>query len=149
MELAKDWPWHSSDWSNTALLKPRLRIADFFYRLNRHHVLASAVINACEVRAEISSRIEQEVDLLSPQPVHGSIFGSFARGGGTPESDIDMLFLVADRNGPDDTWYAQLQLFADKMCRWTGNRVEYLAFNETEFQKVLSNREPVVDSWLD
>lgn len=121
----------------------------FLYRFNPQHVLAGSVIEASKVRSEITSRIEQEVDRLTPPPVHVSIFGSFARGGGNSRSDIDMLFVVADRNGPDDEWYNQLQELADKVYRWTGNRVEYLTFNETEFRDVLTKREPVVDSWLE
>lgn len=120
----------------------------FLYRLNREHVLASVVIAASEVRAEITCRMEKEVDRLTPRPIHVSIFGSFARGGGNPGSDIDTLFVVADRKAPDDGWYAQLRSLADKVYQWTGNRMEHLTFTETEFRDVITSREPVVDSWL-
>lgn len=120
----------------------------FLYRLNREHLLANMVIAASEVRAEITSRIEQEVDRLSPRPVHISIFGSFARDGGNSGSDLDMLFVVADSSSPDDGWYAQLRALADKLYQWTGNRMEHLTFTETEFRDLITRREPIVDSWL-
>ncbi|MCU0273368.1 MAG: nucleotidyltransferase domain-containing protein [Acidimicrobiales bacterium] len=118
------------------------------YRLNREHVLADAVLSACRARVTVLARLAEAVQDLDPQPVHASVFGSFARREAGPDSDIDVLFLLPDDVHPGDRWYEAVRALGDRVLAWTGNRMEYLAFTRAELATVVARGEPVVASWL-
>jgi len=61
------------------------------YLLNRDHVAADAIVALTRLRSTIIDRITDAVSHWSPEPVHASLFGSFARGEATTNSDIDIL----------------------------------------------------------
>ena len=50
----------------------------FLYRLNREHVLTSAVLAAVAARQTILTRLTAAVLQMRPEPVHVCVFGSFA-----------------------------------------------------------------------
>jgi predicted nucleotidyltransferase len=116
------------------------------YRLNREHVLAESVLTASRARSTILARIGEHVARMEPQPVHVSVFGSFARREAGPASDIDLLFVLPAP--PDDEWYDQVSRLDELVQAWTGNRVEYLAFSVGDLARVVQRQEPIVESWL-
>jgi predicted nucleotidyltransferase len=116
------------------------------YRLNRDHILADAVLSASRARSTILARIGEHASRMEPQPVHVSVFGSFARREAGPTSDIDLLFVLPV--SPDDEWYEQVSRLDDLVQAWTGNRVEYLVFSVGDLARVVQRREPIVESWL-
>lgn len=118
------------------------------YRLNREHVLAPLVLNAVRVRSIVFDRLAQGLASLDPVPVHASIFGSFARGEGGPGSDIDLLLVFSADVALDDDQLAVIHRFADEVVRWTGNRLEYIAYTSDELDEVVARDEPIVESWL-
>ncbi|MCU1500157.1 MAG: hypothetical protein JWM47_4110, partial [Acidimicrobiales bacterium] len=66
------------------------------YRLNRDHLLAPVVLATMNLRSELLDRLRAAVAGLRPKPLHASVFGSFARGEATAESDIDLFLLMPD-----------------------------------------------------
>jgi hypothetical protein len=118
------------------------------YRLNRKHVLADAILSACSARSTIFSRLVNAVSGLMPQPVHASIFGSFARREAGQGSDIDLLMILSDDVEIDDQWFAAMRKLAEDAFAWTGNRLEYLVFNESELRDLVVRNETIVHSWL-
>ena len=94
------------------------------YRLNRDHLLTPAVLAAVAVRRELLTRLTAAVRALDPQPVHASVFGSFARGDGDQDSDIDLFLLTEAELAADPGWERQLRQLEDDVHGWTGNRLE-------------------------
>lgn len=118
----------------------------YLYTLNRHHVLADAVLSAARARATVLTRLIEAAAALDPTPIHVSVFGSFARREAGPDSDIDLLVVTADPE-PDDRWYAQLRDLGNEVQAWTGNRLEYLSFTTSDLTAVALAEEPIVGSW--
>lgn len=96
----------------------------FMYRFNRDHVLAPAILCAADARQEIINRLTVAVRGLSP--VHGGVFGSFARGEAHAGSDIDVLLVFTS---VDDDIIHRVQALADDVRSWTGNRLEPLVLS--------------------
>lgn len=117
------------------------------YSLNRDHVLADAVLMALRARATIIERLTQALGAFDPPPIHASIFGSFARGDGSASSDIDVLLIASNATGLSEDWLREVRGLADHLYLWTGNRMEYIAYTEAEFEHIVARAEPIVDSW--
>lgn len=118
------------------------------YRLNRSHVLFPALIPAAAARREIVVRLTDAISAMDPPPVHSSIFGSFARGGGGVDSDIDVL-IVTD-NTVDitaDDWLDQMRGLADDVRAWTGNPLGAVVMTRQKFRDVVAGEEAIVESW--
>jgi predicted nucleotidyltransferase len=121
----------------------------YLYRLNRDHVLADAVLSACRARRRVLDRLTEAVKALDPEPVHVSVFGSFARREAGPDSDIDLLVVLRALPASDTGWSDQLQDLADRVLSWTGNRLECLTFTVDELHAVAASGEPIVESLRD
>src|SRR5205807_8044578 len=121
----------------------------YLYRLNRDHVLADAVLSACRARRTVLERLTEAVKDLDPEPVHVSVFGSFARREAGPDSDIDLLVVLPAPPANDRGWSDQLQSLGDRVLSWTGNRLECLTFTVDELHAVAASGEPIVESLRD
>ena len=121
----------------------------YLYRLNREHVLAGPVVAAANARAIVLERLTAAVKSLRPAPVHVSLFGSFARGEGGPDSDIDLLVITpSDTDLADEGWLAQLDELGTRTFAWTGNRLEHVILTLERLHEVVRAGEPIVRSWL-
>jgi len=116
------------------------------YRLNRDHILADSVLSAARARTTIFARIGEQVADMDQQPLHVSVFGSFARREAGPVSDIDLLFVLPDP--PDDEWFEQVGRLGEQVQAWTGNPMAYLVFSLADLAGVVDRQEPIVESWL-
>lgn len=121
----------------------------FLYRLNREHVLAEPVLMAVRARVTILQRLTKAVATLRPEPVHVSVFGSFARGDAGPDSDLDLLIVTPADVAPDEDWSDQVQALADQVLAWTGNRMEQVTLTVNRLREVVAAEEPVAAAWLD
>ena len=121
----------------------------YLYRLNRDHVLADAVLSACRARGTVLDRLREAVKGLDPEPVHVSVFGSFARREAGPDSDIDLLVVLPAPPASETGWSDQLQRLADRVLSWTGNRLECLTFTVDELRAVAARGERIVASIRD
>ncbi len=119
----------------------------YVYRLNRDHVLVPALMMALEARQVAIERLGAAVERLEPAPTHASLFGSFARHEGTPDSDIDLLLVVPDeRDRHSDKWQRQISGLEDAVSAWTGNPLEVLVFTVSTLADAIRAGEPIVES---
>jgi predicted nucleotidyltransferase len=120
----------------------------FLFSLNRDHVAYPAVVALVGLRGELLARIQKELDAWELPPIHMSLFGSFARGDGDTDSDVD-LFVVrpAAVLEEDARWRDQLDGLTSRIYRWTGNRAAILEASETELAG-LAKDEPAVVTQL-
>lgn len=119
------------------------------YRFNRDHLLARALLEAVDARASLLGRLRTGLTNLSPEPVHSSVYGSFARRDGDASSDIDVLLVVSDDlDIHGDVWTEQVSVLADEVLAWTGNRLEPLTFTTSRLIEICSAGERIVDEWL-
>lgn len=120
----------------------------FLFSLNRDHVAYPAVVALVGLRGELLARIQKELDAWEIPPIHMSLFGSFARGDGDTDSDVD-LFVVrpAAVLEEDARWRDQLDGLTSRIYRWTGNRAAILEASETELAG-LAKDEPAVVTQL-
>lgn len=118
----------------------------FLYRLNREHVLGEPILMVVRARTTILERLGEAVTVLRPQPVHVSVFGSFARHEADPTSDIDVLVVTADED-VGEAFDDQLELLARKVLSWTGNRLERVVLSVDRLAEVAAAGEPIVASW--
>lgn len=118
----------------------------YMYRLNRHHVLAEAVLSAASARTELLTRMRDGLTSWDPAPVHVCVFGSFARSDGGPDSDMDVLVVTSDDvHRHEEWWTRQLNTWADSVLSWSGNRVEFLSMSLSELAHAARAEDPVLD----
>jgi predicted nucleotidyltransferase len=117
----------------------------FLYTLNRDHLLAPAVEQMAEARVELVSRLRAAMAAWEIPVIHGSLFGSTARGDGDSASDID-LFVVrpADVDAEDHAWRGQVEGLAESVRRWTGNHAGIAEISESELPRLRGDRPPIV-----
>lgn len=118
------------------------------YSLNRDHVAADAIVSMTLLRGAVVDRIKAAIEAGPATPTHASLFGSFARGDASADSDIDVL-VVFDEPGraPDDERAAFLDDLAEDVRRWTGNRAQIVALTVPVLAEMAAADDPLVDSW--
>jgi predicted nucleotidyltransferase len=118
------------------------------YALNRDHVAADAVVALTRLRAVVIERVTDAV-ARAPQPVlHASLFGSFARGEATADSDIDILVVFdGDDVTPPDDRAAFLDELATGVRRWTGNHADVVVATPAVLAEMVAADDPLVASW--
>lgn len=117
----------------------------YLFRLNRAHVLSSAVLSAVHARQEISHRLAIAAAALDPAPVAVALFGSFVRREAGPDSDIDLLLVVDDAfDRHADGWQAQLGALEQLVQAWTGNRLEVLQLSLGQLADATAAGEPLM-----
>ena len=118
------------------------------YLLNREHVAADAIVALTRVRTTIIDRITDALSRWSPEPVHASLFGSFARGEATTTSDIDVLVVIGPATAADqDRRAAQTDQLATDVLRWTGNRGHIVDPTPETLAAMIAGDDPLVASW--
>src|SRR5438105_898073 len=114
------------------------------YRLNRAHLAAPHVEALAKLRDELLRRLAAEVQGWAVPAEFASLFGSAARGGMHPESDIDLLVLRSDAVDADDPqWRAQLDALASNVTAWTGNDPRIPEFRLGEYAQGDDHQEAV------
>ena len=122
----------------------------YLYRLNRDH-LAFPAVHALEsmrgvllerLRATLSSWAAESGDCA---PVHGSLFGSTARGDGDGDSDIDLFVVRPDATTADDpTWLKHIDQLRAAVASWTGNQASIVEIALTDCATLRTDNPHVV-----
>lgn len=120
----------------------------YLYRLNRNHVLAPVVLAGVTAREALLTRLVDRSLDLAPAPIHVSVVGSFARGEAGPDSDIDLLVVVA-AEAELDKLEDQLRQLSSEVTDWTGNDCQVLAFTTRHLRSLRAAGERAVDGWLE
>lgn len=119
------------------------------FQLNREHVLALSLLSALDARSRVMEILDQEIRQLEPGPAHVSVFGSFARGEGGADSDIDLLVVTPSGNDPEDErWAAQLGTVEDQVFAATGNRLEVMTLSLGDLRAAVVAGEPLIGSLI-
>ena len=118
------------------------------YLLNRDHVAADAIVALTRLRTAIIDRITNALSCWSPEPLHASLFGSFARGEATTTSDIDILVVTAPSGAADqDARAAQIDQLSADVLRWTGNRGHIVDPTPDTLAAMIAADDPLLVSW--
>lgn len=115
------------------------------FTLNREHLGAPAVDILARMRSELVDRLRRAVGTWELAAVHVSLFGSFARGEGGTDSDID-LFVVRPTKvkREDPRWREQLDLLDRQVRRWTGNPVGIAEVGKEEIARLRKEEPPIL-----
>ncbi|MCA1843864.1 MAG: helix-turn-helix domain-containing protein [Actinobacteria bacterium] len=118
-------------------------------RLNRDHLAAEPLLALVGLRARLLEFLRSEVASWAGRPVHGSLFGSAARGDGTTGSDLDLLVVRADRAGEADLerWDQQLFDSGERIFASTGNRPAWFVTTPSDLRRAVEADEPIVGEW--
>ncbi|MFV1971990.1 MAG: nucleotidyltransferase domain-containing protein [Acidimicrobiia bacterium] len=112
------------------------------YQLNRDHVAADPVVAMASLRAALLGRMRSSVATWDPHADAVWLFGSFARGEGSADSDIDVLVLVPPSVDDDDpTWMNQLDKFSSDVQMWSGNSCRIVEYRRSEFDDLTDEGE--------
>jgi len=115
------------------------------YELNRRHLAAPYIENLARLRSELVERLSERFSGWSPSPSFAALFGSAARGGTRPDSDID-LFIVRSRvvDADDPSWRSQVSALVEDVAAWTGNDARVLEMSDLEVRNALTHEDPVI-----
>jgi hypothetical protein len=112
--------------------------------LNRDHVAADAIVALTRLRTTMI----EALSTWSPEPMHASLFGSFARGEATTASDIDILVVIAPAGAADqDARATQIDQLAADILRWTGNHGHIVDPTSDILAAMTAADDPLVASW--
>ena len=116
------------------------------FQLNRDHLAAGPIVELASLRATFVGRLRAEIEQWPLPPVYAALFGSAARGGMHPGSDIDLFVVRAANVGEEDPqWLDQLGQLESRAASWTGNDARVLEYSD-ESVRALWSDEPVLDS---
>lgn len=117
------------------------------FRLVPEHVAARAVLQLVDAHDLALQELARSASELNPAPTSVVIFGSFARAEAVTASDLDVLVVRPDAVDEDDAdWRREIDEWAQRARRVTGNRVELLEVSESEAGRRRRSRQPL---WLD
>lgn len=111
------------------------------YRLNADHVTFDVIQALADLRSELFRRVAKCVGGWDPVPVLAGIYGSFARGEGNADSDIDIL-LVGDHIDDD-----QVATLTERVRAWSGNAASAIVLTRADMRRVVDDGESIVGSW--
>jgi Nucleotidyltransferase domain len=128
------------------------------YLLNRDHLGCGHILGLTRLRGAIIDRIVASINGWDVPPQHASLFGSFARGEASADSDIDLLLippLTALASSGDsqvqdlaeEEWRSQGDVLAADIETWTGNRAHVLEVPADLLAEMAAAGDPLVQSW--
>jgi predicted nucleotidyltransferase len=121
----------------------------FLFALNRDHLAAPAVEVLAGMRGTLIEEIRKAIDEWPIAPVHGSLFGSAARGDGDTRSDIDLFVVRPDAVDEDEaTWRSQIDDLADLIRRRTGNDASIIERDESSLARLRESQPPIFSELL-
>ncbi|MBN2114191.1 MAG: nucleotidyltransferase domain-containing protein [Acidimicrobiia bacterium] len=108
------------------------------FRLNRDHVSAPAIEQLATLRQRLLQRIGSWTEAAVPAPDAVWAFGSFARGDGGSQSDIDLL-VIRPPAVPvgDGDWECRLAELASAVRSWSGNPCSVVEYSMEEYAALL------------
>jgi hypothetical protein len=117
------------------------------FRLVPEHVASRAVLTLAGTFGTALDEMRRLLGALPTPPVSVIVFGSFARGLASAESDIDVAVVRPARlDEDDDAWVESLEAWRHDVRRLTGNRVEILEVSVEEAATKIAGRSTV---WAD
>ncbi len=103
-------------------------------RLARDNAAGQLVDRLGQLQSVVVDQLRLMATELDPAPLSLLVFGSFARGEATSDSDIDVL-AVRPTDVDSDRWADAVATFATKARRLTGNPVQVLDYDLDELRR--------------
>jgi hypothetical protein len=125
-----------SQWAELGLVARNEAGNASLFVLNRDHVAAEAFLALVRLRGGLFGRISESIGHWNIRPIAVSVFGSAARGDGSPESDIDLL-IVTEWSGLSEEWDAQVEALRRDVYFWSGNHLAALEASPKELDREL------------
>ena len=117
------------------------------FRIVPDHVAVRAVLTLSRARDLMLEEVGRLAAKLPGPPVSVIVFGSLARGDGSPESDIDVVLVRPTNVGEDsDHWRRGVEAWRADVRRMAGTAVELIEVGETDIARLLRSRRPM---WKD
>jgi predicted nucleotidyltransferase len=107
--------------------------------LARDNAAGELIDRLSHLQTVVVDRFRNLAAEMYPAPLALVLFGSFARGEATADSDIDLLAVRPDDAEPD-RWASALGTFAARAQRLTGNPVQVLDYDLGELRRKISPR---------
>lgn len=108
-------------------------------RLARDNAAGELLDRLGHLQELVMDRLRLMATEFDPAPLSLVVFGSFARGEATADSDIDVL-AVRSEDADSDSWAAAIAAFSTKVRRLTGNPVQVLDYDLNELRRRASPR---------
>lgn len=119
------------------------------YRANRDHVGWAVVEALAGMRRSALDAMRAEIASWQDAPATALCFGSFARGEGDEDSDVDLLLVrPSDVTELDDTWDRQQQALRELVQNVTGNDCQILDIDLPRLLRHVDLDDPLVSNWL-
>lgn len=124
------------------------------YRANRDHLLW-ATLEPLLHTAESAVQLLQERIVAVASSALGAqassattiaLFGSVARGTGTPASDIDLVVVLPDFV-PDEGGQAAIDQISQAVLGWTGNDCNVFTAKRGLLRDMVASDDPMIESW--
>ncbi len=97
------------------------------FRLVPEHVATHALLDIAHSRAVVMTEMGRAASRIRPAPASVIAFGSFARGDGQPDSDIDVIIVrPSSVDADDERWTHTIDRWRATVGRVAGNTVEIL-----------------------
>lgn len=112
--------------------------------LNDDHLAAPIAHALAGLRRTLYERVAEHVAPWDPPAISVAIFGSFARGDGGRESDVDLL--VVTPGGADiAVWDERLGELGLAVTRWTGNQARLITYSPDDLREAAVESVPFVE----
>ncbi|MGH9205698.1 MAG: MarR family transcriptional regulator, partial [Acidimicrobiales bacterium] len=108
-------------------------------RLERDNVAGRAVQDLAGLEAIVLRRLRLLARSIRPAPVTLAVFGSFARGEATADSDLDLLAGRPFGADNSDEWTNSVGRFTRRASVLTGNPANVLEYSESEIRERLAD----------
>jgi len=115
-------------------------------RFNKDHLAANAIVELLTLRERMINVIRDEISTWVIKPLHSSLFGSAARGGGGTESDLDVL-VVRPEDVSENEWERQKYASGLNLKKKIGNTVSWFDISLAEMTNAKKAAEPIFSEW--
>jgi predicted nucleotidyltransferase len=113
------------------------------WRANRRHLLWPAIETATTARVRLLDKIRDEVQREDGLTAY--LYGSLARHGATPESDVDLLLVFPDDRDSEQIVDSAHDL-SDNIAAWTGNRGQIYSVTRSGLADMVRRGDSIVTS---
>jgi hypothetical protein len=132
--------------TSTGLVQVHEAGNSLLYTLNRHHLAAPAVELLADLRTTFVAGLAAKLSTWPIPPIHASLFGAIARGGGDLDSEVDLLLIRPDEVAADNVlWEEQTADLLQYIVDQTGNPAQLYDLTRTE----LAAPDPAAQAWCD
>ncbi len=90
------------------------------------------------LRDAVLDRMRATADAIEPPAQSIIVFGSFARGTATAESDVDIAVVAPPGRADDEAWLASLSSWLDRVSEFAGNPVAEIVVADQELAERVS-----------